>query len=277
MTITNGVFYSVLISRQAPGAEGFINVVSVTLKLRRADARVILPSQLMKLRLRDAGHVTEARRCQARGRGRGRSAAELTPTLTRPTRLTEPDGRLKQRPGPLAAGPGGRLGGALRGPTPPPCRRGQRRRSRRAPRDDPGEEQQPTVPRQDGARQPFGGGAVGSYSQHASLARLGPGPGVVRPACLGGRQTAGRGGCEVTGRPTDSPPVEPLPPLPLQARAGVAGPAAGPERLSPHGTRDRTGGQGGPGPECGAEREGRARRTSQAGRLGVRRTRSRRR
>lgn len=55
------------------------------------------------------------------------------------------------------------------------------------------------MPRQDGARQLFGG-AVGSYSQHASLARLGPGLGPGRrPACLDGWQTAGCVGRDVTG------------------------------------------------------------------------------
>lgn len=85
------------------------------------------------------------------------------------------------------------------------------------------------MPRQDGARQLFGGGRR-----------------ELQSACITGQAGAGAGhvGREVAGlqrraagRPAASPPVQPLSSLPPQARVGVAAPAAaepaswpGPER-----------------------------------------------
>lgn len=110
--------------------------------------------------------------------------------LTQPIRLPETNGHLKQCPGPLVADPGGRLGGTLRQQAQPPRLRGQRSRSHHAPRNDPRTNRSRWCRGKTGPAS-CSGGAAGSYSQHASLARLGPGPGMwaVRwQGCSGGRQ-----------------------------------------------------------------------------------------
>lgn len=176
--------------------------------------------------------------------------------LTQPIRLPETNGHLKQCPGPLVADPGGRLGGTLRQQAQPPRLRGQRSRSHHAPRNDPGTNRSRWCRGKTGPAS-CSGGAAGSYSQHASLARLGPGPGVwaVRwQGCSGGRQgdrprlllsSLSRHCHRRPGRVWQLPrPRQP---------ASRPGPSASPSRLSLHVRRlltaalDPTGCQGGPG------------------------------
>lgn len=97
------------------------------------------------------------------------------------------------------------------------------------------------MPRQDGARQLFGGGR-GELQSACITGQAGAGAGCV------GREVAGLQR-RAAGRPAASPPVQPLSSLPPQARAGVAAPAAaaagqpaGPRAPAPRGSASTCGG-----------------------------------